>query len=280
MKDPEVIRFVVEAFVIVAFVVVELPTIKLVMLAKVATRDEMKELVEVALVVEAFVATKVVAVALVAVRLVNAPVIAVRRLAKKVDEVAFVVDALVAKRLVAVALVRLADVEKRLVAVKTDDEAKVVDAFVAVKLVDVAEVVTRADMVVVARVACPVTPRVPATPRRYPGVDDPIPTFPLAKTFKNDTPVDDATLRIAFVSPELPIIETRDDVDVVPIERAESHPEPINIAVSVAEPPVIDPMLSPMVVPVAAPDPTNGIVIPLKIPPAEYVVGDWILIID
>ena len=38
----------------------------------------------------------------------------------------------------------------------------------------------------VASVVCPVTPRVPATERRKPGVELPIPTFPLASTVKND----------------------------------------------------------------------------------------------
>ena len=55
--------------VVVLFVTVNPP-----MVAKVATRDEMKELVE---------------VALVAVRLVKNPVVAVRSVAKRLDEVAF-----------------------------------------------------------------------------------------------------------------------------------------------------------------------------------------------
>jgi hypothetical protein len=92
-------------------------------------------------------------------------------------------------------------------------------------------------------------------------------------------PEDDAMLISGFVSPGVPMILTSDDVDVVPMARAVSHPAPMRIAVSVADPPVIDPILKATVVPVAAPDPTNGILIPLKIPPAEYVVGDCTLII-
>jgi isoaspartyl peptidase/L-asparaginase-like protein (Ntn-hydrolase superfamily) len=71
--------------------------------ASVATRDEMKELVEVLL-----EATRLVVVALVAVRLVKKPVTAVRRVVKKVDEVLFVVMRSVISAEVMVALVRLA----------------------------------------------------------------------------------------------------------------------------------------------------------------------------
>ena len=46
---------------------------------------------------------------------------------------------------------------------------------------------------------CPVTPRVPARPRVYPGVDEPIPTLPFASTVKSDVPDDDATLKSAVV---------------------------------------------------------------------------------
>ena len=65
-----VLRLVAVAFVITAFVVVEFPTTRSVMLAKVAMKEETKELVEVALVVELFVAAKVVTVALVMLALV------------------------------------------------------------------------------------------------------------------------------------------------------------------------------------------------------------------
>jgi hypothetical protein len=51
---------------------------------------------------------------------------------------------------------------------------------------------------------------------------------------------------------------------VVPILSAASHPVPIRIAVSVADPPVILPILTPTIVPVAAPDPVSGILIPLN----------------
>ena len=47
---------------------------------------------------------------------------------------------------------------------------------------------------VVARVVVPVTPRVPATPRRYAGVLEPTPIFPLASIVKNADPDEDATL--------------------------------------------------------------------------------------
>ncbi len=63
-RVPVVVAFVKVALEMTAFVVVELPTMRLVMLAKVATRDEMKEFVEVL-----FVVTRLVAVAFVAERL-------------------------------------------------------------------------------------------------------------------------------------------------------------------------------------------------------------------
>ena len=40
--------------------------------------------------------------------------------------------------------------------------------------------------VVVAKVEIPVTPRVPATERRNPGVEDPTPMFPFESIVKND----------------------------------------------------------------------------------------------
>ena len=46
-----------------------------------------------------------------------------------------------------------------------------------------------------ASVVCPVTPNDPATPRRYAGVVEPIPTLPLAKIVKSEAPVDEATLK-------------------------------------------------------------------------------------
>jgi hypothetical protein len=108
----------------------------------------------------------------------------------------------------------------------------------------------------------------PCTERSDVGVEDPIPRRPLEPNTNSDEPDDEAILRIGLVSPAFAMKVTRDDVDVVPIERAESHPEPIRIAVSVATPPVRDPMLRATVVPVAVVEATNGILIPLNIPPA------------
>ena len=65
-KNPLVeLLLVAVRLVIVALVVVELPTIKLVMLARVATREEIKELVEVAFTEERFVAKRLVELLLV-----------------------------------------------------------------------------------------------------------------------------------------------------------------------------------------------------------------------
>jgi hypothetical protein len=63
-------RLVVEAFTMYAVVVVELPTMRLVILARVARSDEKNPLVEVLFVVDAFVATRLVVVAKNAVKLV------------------------------------------------------------------------------------------------------------------------------------------------------------------------------------------------------------------
>ena len=78
------------ALVITALVVVEFATCRSVMLASVATRDAMNELVEVLLVV-----TRLVAVAFVAVRSVMIAVTAFRRVEKRLLDVAFVVVRLV-----------------------------------------------------------------------------------------------------------------------------------------------------------------------------------------
>ena len=100
------------------------------------------------------------------------------------------------------------------------------------------------------------------------GVEEAIPIRPSALILKKDTAEDDATLKIGFVSPALPMIETRDEAEVVPIARAVSHPEPMTIAVSVATPPeVTEPMLIATMVPVAVVEDINGMLIPLKIPP-------------
>jgi hypothetical protein len=97
----------------------------------------------------------------------------------------------------------------------------------------------------------------------------PSPTLPLAKTERIEAFDEEATLRIGRVSPAFPTIATRDEVEVVPIASAVSHPEPINIAVSVATPPAVtEPMLRPIIVPVAVVEEVNGILIPLKLPPA------------
>ena len=109
------------------------------------------------------------------------------------------------------------------------------------------------------------------------GADTPTPILPFDAMLNHDVPVDEATLNIVFVSPDVPPMYTSEDVDVVPIASAESQPVPIYIAVSVAEPGVtIEPMLIAVNVPVAAPVPVNGILIPLNIPPAKYVAGDAI----
>jgi len=91
--------------------------------------------------------------------------------------------------------------------------------------------------------------------------------FPEDSTVKNEALDDEATLNIVLISPLLPTMLTRDEVDVVPILRAESQPAPINIAVSVAEPPVIEEILTPIVVPVATPDPIAAKLTALNIPP-------------
>ena len=62
-----------------------------------------------------------------------------------------------------------------------DTESAVDDAFWRLVL----PVAVKRVAVVVARVEIPVTPRVPATARRKPGVEDPTPMFPLASIVKN-----------------------------------------------------------------------------------------------
>jgi hypothetical protein len=56
----------------------------------------------------------------------------------------------------------------------------------------------------VVRVDCPVTPRVPATPRRKPGVEDPTPTLPLERTVRKDALDDEAIVKIELVAPAVP----------------------------------------------------------------------------
>ena len=67
------------------------------------------------------------------------------------------------------------------------------EVIVVVAKVEVPEMV-KLVIVVVASVEVPVTPRVPPTPKVYPGVVDPIPTFPLASTVKSVLPVEEATV--------------------------------------------------------------------------------------
>ena len=71
-----------------------------------------------------------------------------------------------------------------------DTERAVDDAFWRLVL----PVAVRRVTVVVAKVEIPVTPRVPATERRKPGVLDPTPIFPLASIVKSETPEEEATL--------------------------------------------------------------------------------------
>jgi hypothetical protein len=79
-------------------------------------------------------------------------------------------------------------------------------------------VTVRVEAVVVARVEVPVTAKVPATPRRYPGVVDPTPTFPLARIVKSDAPVDEATLNGLVLEVEVACtLKTKeDDVALIP----------------------------------------------------------------
>lgn len=160
------------------------------------------------------------------------------------------------------ALLKVAKVAKRLdevALVNTEEEAKMLEVKVLRKrsVEEPREKVVSADGVML-----------PATWRRSVGAATPIPTLPLAKILKTDTPEEEATLKVGRVSPALPTRLTSDEVDVVPTRSAESHPDPMTIAVSVAEPPVIEPMLRAFVVPVAVPDPANGMLIPLNTPPA------------
>ena len=59
-------------------------------------------------------------------------------------------------------------------------------------------------IVVEASVEVPVTPSVPATPSVYPGVDDPIPTLPLASTERKEAFDEEATLKMVLVDPATP----------------------------------------------------------------------------
>jgi hypothetical protein len=174
-----------------------------------------------------------VVVALIAVRLLNAAVITFRMLAKKLDDVAFVVEALVAKNVLAVAFVRLALFEKSDVTVPT-----VVDEVLRTVWPDTVRAVAEA----LARVVCPVTPKVPATPRRKPGVVEPIPTFPLERIVKSDAPVEEATLNgLRAVEVEDCTLNAKvDDVALipatVPLSRSVDVPRVDAVSQRVAKP--------------------------------------------
>jgi hypothetical protein len=191
--------------VVVLFVVV-----RLVMNAVTALRIFEKKLDEVAFVVDAFVEKKLVAVAFPRTDVVNRPFDA-----KKLVEVLFVVDAFVDTRFVVVALVILPFVAKRLIAVKADDEA-------------------------FTKVACPVTPKVPATPNVYADVVAPTPTFPLARIEKSDTPVEDATLNglSAVDVDDCTLNANVDDVALIPattpLSRSVDVPRVVGVSQRVA----------------------------------------------
>ena len=72
------------------------------------------------------------------------------------------------------------------------------------------------------------TPRVPAILRRYPGVDEPIPTFPFCNIVKSEEPVLDAILKRLAVLPEDPCIVKREFGVLVPIPTAPvDKPSPV-----------------------------------------------------
>jgi hypothetical protein len=100
----------------------------------------------------------------------------------------------------------------------------------------------RVEAVVVARVEVPVTAKVPATPRRYPGVVDPTPTFPLARIVKSDAPVDEATLNGLVLEVEVACtLKTKeDDVALIPattpLSRSVDVPSVVDVSQRVAKP--------------------------------------------
>jgi hypothetical protein len=144
---------------------------------------------------------------------------------------------------------RLAVVEKRVATVPTVVEALLRTVCpVTVRLVDdallrtVRPEIVRAVADALARVACPVTPNVPATPRRYAGVVEPIPTLPLAKIVKSDAPVEEATLNgLSAVEVEDCTLKAKDD-DValipatVPLSRSVDVPSVDAVSQRVAKP--------------------------------------------
>ena len=89
----------------------------------------------------------------------------------------------------------------------------------------------------------------PATVRRSDGVDDPIPTLPLAKIVKSDVPVDDATLNGLRLDVEVACtLKTKDD-DVAlmpentPLSRSDDVPRVVAVSQRVAKP--IEPPVTP-----------------------------------
>jgi hypothetical protein len=74
----------------------------------------------------------------------------------------------------------------------------------------------------------PVRPKLPATESVRVGVDDPIPTFPLARTVKNEVLVEEATLKIELVEPDTPrtLKLTVDEVALIPVTVPSSMKSP------------------------------------------------------
>ena len=75
-----------------------------------------------------------------------------------------------------------------------------------------------------ARVEVPVTPRVPATPRLYPGVVEPIPSLPLAARVRRLRPDDDAIER-RLLLPASPVIDSAADGVVDPTPKRPFEPK-------------------------------------------------------
>ena len=94
----------------------------------------------------------------------------------------------------------------------------------------------------VARVDWPVTPRVPATPRLYPGVVEPIPSLPLAAKLNKIAPVDEAMVR--GLTPLVPrtareAIGVDDPIPTLPLastERKEAFDEEATLKMVLVDP--------------------------------------------
>ena len=158
-------------------------------------------------------------------------------------------DPVVVKNVDAVALVRLAEVEKSVATVPTvveevlstvcpDTVRAVVEAFWRLEF----PVAVKRVAVVVAKVEIPVTPRVPATERRNPGVELPTPTFPLASTVKSETPVEEATLNGLIAEVEaLCTLRAKEDEEAltprtVPLSMSVEVPRVVEVSHRVAKP--------------------------------------------